>query len=291
MSTITRGIQVRPQRYRSAFKVITGQLKMFGLVTLVVLVTVFDLSVGESPPFNATIEEVQWMIDNLERSLWGPWAKHSSCSKSCGGGTQVRTRVVTCQPVNDSAIGPMCLGPKTDTETSECNTQTCAENKDYVTETLNCDFDKDLCSWQQSTDDDEDWVRSDTPTPTARTGPGFGHTGAGWFMYFEASYPVQEGDVARLESAEITFQSDLCLQFFYHMYGLSTGSLRIKTTTKGVPSILWQRSGLNENMWKMATVTLPDSTEPYRVIIEGVRGDGPRGDIAFDDITATRGSC
>ncbi|XP_041355967.1 MAM domain-containing glycosylphosphatidylinositol anchor protein 2-like isoform X3 [Gigantopelta aegis] len=227
MSTITRGIQVRPQRYRSAFKVITGQLKMFGLVTLVVLVTVFDLSVGESPPFNATIEEVQWMI----------------------------------------------------------------ENKDYVTETLNCDFDKDLCSWQQSTDDDEDWVRSDTPTPTARTGPGFGHTGAGWFMYFEASYPVQEGDVARLESAEITFQSDLCLQFFYHMYGLSTGSLRIKTTTKGVPSILWQRSGLNENMWKMATVTLPDSTEPYRVIIEGVRGDGPRGDIAFDDITATRGSC
>lgn len=39
-----------------------------------------------------------------------------------------------------------------------------------------CDFEKDLCTWNQSPDDDFDWIRAQGPTGTAMTGPVVDHT-------------------------------------------------------------------------------------------------------------------
>ena len=39
-----------------------------------------------------------------------------------------------------------------------------------------CNFEKDLCLWGQSPDDDFDWIRAQGPTGTTMTGPTIDHT-------------------------------------------------------------------------------------------------------------------
>ena len=55
---------------------------------------------------------------------WSDWSAWSSCSASCGGGTQTRTR--TCTNPSPSGGGATCSGPAT--ETQSCNTQACQYN-------------------------------------------------------------------------------------------------------------------------------------------------------------------
>ena len=52
---------------------------------------------------------------------FGGWSVWSSCSKSCGGGTQTRTRTIT----SISNYNGQSCGNRTDTETQSCNTQSC----------------------------------------------------------------------------------------------------------------------------------------------------------------------
>lgn len=58
---------------------------------------------------------------------YGPWTKWSKCSKTCGGGTQKRSR--RCNKPRPVARGKKCnvLGPNK--ETQECNTQNCVQCK------------------------------------------------------------------------------------------------------------------------------------------------------------------
>ena len=49
----------------------------------------------------------------------------------------------------------------------------------------------------QDTSDDFDWTRLATSTPTPSTGPSGGADGTRWYIFIEASSPVQANDVAR----------------------------------------------------------------------------------------------
>ena len=51
-------------------------------------------------------------------SVMGNWGSWSSCSKSCGGGTQTRTRTCTPHVLDGTPCGPT-------TESKSCNTQSC----------------------------------------------------------------------------------------------------------------------------------------------------------------------
>ena len=51
--------------------------------------------------------------------VWGDWGRYTSCSKSCGGGTQTRTRVKTTEEQN----GGSCAGGTL--EVNDCNTDSC----------------------------------------------------------------------------------------------------------------------------------------------------------------------
>jgi len=67
--------------------------------------------------------------------------------------------------------------------------------------------------------------------------------------------------------------------FYYHLYGHSIGSLRVKVGDQ----VLWQLSGNQGNSWYKATVPL-DFDGIYRVMFEGVVGSTAFSDIAIDDV-------
>lgn len=66
-------------------------------------------------------------------------------------------------------------------------------------------------------------------------------------MYIEASYQIP-GDTARLYVGPINNSiSDMCLEFWYHMLGISQGDLTVSTRltgTTGSGLVLWKKSGL-----------------------------------------------
>ena len=88
-------------------------------------------------------------------------------------------------------------------------------------------------------------------------------------MYIEASYPQKENDVARLISPEYTVTpGGSCLQFFYHMWGQTTGTLNVFLKEGDIiqSSPLWSLKGDQGNFWRSARATIK-STGKYRVDI------------------------
>ena len=75
---------------------------------------------------------------------------------------------------------------------------------------------------------------------------------AGLYFYIEASRR-STGETASLESPYIQSNGNAtCMVFYYHLYGHSIGSLRIKVGDQ----VLWQLSGNQGNSWYKATVPL-----------------------------------
>ena len=60
---------------------------------------------------------------NCQWGAWGPWSGWSDCSKSCGSGTQSRTRTRVKTVVE--GCGGTCPPAPTDTATRSCNTHSC----------------------------------------------------------------------------------------------------------------------------------------------------------------------
>lgn len=81
----------------------------------------------------------------------------------------------------------------------------------------------------------------------------------------ESSAPMQPNDTAHLISPSYTPQSGgpLCLQFYYHMYGIHVGSLNVYMTPGGASSnkgnAIWTRSFNQGNVWRRGQVTLNPS--------------------------------
>uniref|UniRef100_A0A8C8HS05 Neuropilin n=1 Tax=Oncorhynchus tshawytscha TaxID=74940 RepID=A0A8C8HS05_ONCTS len=122
------------------------------------------------------------------------------------------------------------------------------------------------------------------PFPLVMSHPG----GSGNFIYTLAT-GAQETEVARLVSPVVTVgQSDLCVSFWYHMFGSHIGTLHIKQrkeTVDGMADILlWTVSGHQGNRWREGRVLVPHSSKSYQVVIEGLVERKSWGDIAVDDI-------
>ncbi|GFN85250.1 MAM and LDL-receptor class a domain-containing protein 2-like [Plakobranchus ocellatus] len=156
-----------------------------------------------------------------------------------------------------------------------------------------CDFESGTCGFVQDNSDNFDWTRSTGQTATANTGPDNDHTFGnftGHFMFIETSTPQKPNDKARLKSPVFypNLQKSCYVRFFYHMRGDHIDALNVYTETRegGNQTLKWSMKNEQGYTWKKATVLL-DDTAPFRVVIEGVRGIGYRGDIAIDDISFT----
>ncbi|VDI60591.1 Hypothetical predicted protein [Mytilus galloprovincialis] len=74
------------------------------------------------------------------------------------------------------------------------------------------------------------------------------------------------------------------------MYGRNIGTLNVYTKSGNITKNQWSKHKNQGNSWKFANFDISE-TEPYRIIFEGIRGDGYTSDIALDDISLHRRSC
>ncbi|XP_067219544.1 MAM and LDL-receptor class A domain-containing protein 1 isoform X1 [Chanodichthys erythropterus] len=197
-----------------------------------------------------------------------------------------------CSALPNQVAPPSVPLPPAATTPQPASIQTAEIPKNSVSCGINCDFERDICTWTQLATDVFDWTRHRGSTSTSMTGPSSDHTtGNGFYMYIEGD-SAAHGDTARLLSAQCADPQPQCLQFWYHMYGSSwTMGLSVYLLQYGnVAKEVWRKREDQGNMWHLAQVDLrPDVM--FQVIFEGRRGSSARSDVAIDDVSLHRGAC
>ncbi|XP_054624523.1 MAM and LDL-receptor class A domain-containing protein 1-like isoform X2 [Dunckerocampus dactyliophorus] len=156
---------------------------------------------------------------------------------------------------------------------------------------INCDFEKNLCGWQQLIQDSFDWTRYSGATPTNGSGPNHDHTtGAGFYLYIEGD-SVTHGDPARLLSPECHYNAPVCLNFWYHMYGSATAmALNMYLIQGNKATKIWSMKNNQGQDWHPGKIDINVSS-PFQIIVEGIRGSDALSDVAIDDISIHFGAC
>lgn len=160
---------------------------------------------------------------------------------------------------------------------------------------ITCDFEEEhICGYETDPKATMNWLRHKGPTSSIYTGPSTDvttGTSQGYYMYIETSPPAIKGDTAKLISVLTQPDECRCLHFWYHGYGSDIGELNIYSELdNGIRTRVWSMSRNQGNNWFLARV--PTSyTQSYRIIFEGVVGNGYAGDIALDDIYASPHEC
>jgi hypothetical protein len=142
------------------------------------------------------------------------------------------------------------------------------------------------------------WAPDAGGTPSGATGPSVDNTtgtGAGFYMYTEASSPAAAGDSAFLELPEFNLTSLTVpeISYFYHMFGADIQSLELEVydattmTWSSINSIVGQQQTANGAAWMEARVDLSAyvTSTNLRMRFLTVRGASFNGDVALDDIT------
>ncbi|XP_063404417.1 MAM domain-containing glycosylphosphatidylinositol anchor protein 2-like [Mytilus trossulus] len=150
-------------------------------------------------------------------------------------------------------------------------------------EQQNCQFYND-----RSGLDSADWIKYYDKTPTEDTGPE-GAKGGKYYMYIETSTMKSEGN-ARLMSSLLTTDKQLCLSFYYHMFGDSIGELQVIISIVGSNQIIFRKSNSQGNYWHYKELYFLPANN-FKIIFNGIDGSGYMGDIALDHILLFSGNC
>lgn len=153
-------------------------------------------------------------------------------------------------------------------------------------------FESSIGDWTQDANDNLDWTRDASGTPSSSTGPSSADEGS-YYMYIESSSPNYPSKVAILNSPciDLTNETSANFNFAYHMYGSTMGSLALEASVDGTNwTSLWSKSGDQGNSWSNASVNLSSylgSNLQLRFV--GTTGSSYRSDMAIDDISITTG--
>lgn len=261
--------------------------------------------------------------EDIVNGNWGIWSPWSQCSRTCAVG--IRTRLRECDSPKNSRSGKPCSGKSIEKEicnTNVCNVEiplakqvnTCKQlNGDnwtvytdqYFDKKLQrtdpkCSFEsKTLCTWENEHGNDIDWTINRGGTRSFNTGPSVDHTSqtskeGGYYLYVEASSTrvntKERSDSARLASKDFNVPR-VCFTMFYHMFGQNMGKLNVKMRFRNDTEVtLWTKAGNQGDKWHDAEILI-ETTNPYKLIIEAVRGKDWSSDIAIDDLSAKTGFC
>lgn len=169
---------------------------------------------------------------------------------------------------------------------------------------IDCNFEAGTCSWTETTlpvpqGDGSAWTRRSGGTPSSGTGPTGDHTtGAGYYMYVEASSPNYPSKTFTLTTPIMALASSGTISFYYHMSGTLVGDLALQyKDVQGTWRTLWDKTGAqqpNQNdPWKKAMtdaqqpITVPQSAIQLQFV--GTTAGSWSGDMAIDDIVFTAG--
>ncbi len=152
-------------------------------------------------------------------------------------------------------------------------------------------FESGFGGWTNQSGDDIDWTRDANGTTSSSTGPSSGQAST-YYLYTESSgngsgYP---GKVADLVSPEIDLGAlnNPVLEFGYHMYGSSMGTMEVSVSTNGGTSwtSVWSETGDQGNNWFTAEVSLADYFgEQILIRYRGTTGSSYRSDMAIDNVS------
>ncbi|XP_018531715.2 MAM and LDL-receptor class A domain-containing protein 1 [Lates calcarifer] len=162
-----------------------------------------------------------------------------------------------------------------------------------------CTFQGSLCGLQPQPSTSFSWSRiTGTSQPANSSGPIADHTlGTEEGYYLSAqlwNHPVGSRGAMMTVMMEPTPPDGECLMFWYYMEGSGVGELSVLLQTPGShgnSQRLWVRRGDQGKHWRHGRVTLNSPDTPYQVIFEAMVGDGPRRDIAIDDLIILNGAC
>ena len=79
---------------------------------------------------------------------------------------------------------------------------------------------------------------------------------SGYYAFIETSFPRSQGDKARMISGTMSEHGICSMMFCIHMFGATTGTLRVftKDLASGVMTLRWSLSGDQGNQWKNVAV-------------------------------------
>ncbi|XP_073714301.1 apical endosomal glycoprotein [Misgurnus anguillicaudatus] len=163
-----------------------------------------------------------------------------------------------------------------------------------------CDFEANFCSWINLLEvNDADWLRVQAST-VKHTGPSVDHTSnssTGYYLYMDSSVG-QWGDTAMILSEIFTPDSrGHCFTFWYHLYGNNVGTLNLYMNNRTIHNSgntlgeeVWTESGDQGDVWRTSNVYVKHK-EPFWFIFQFMRGAGPNGSVAIDDVHIIPGPC
>uniref|UniRef100_A0A6P8Q1I7 MAM and LDL-receptor class A domain-containing protein 1 n=1 Tax=Geotrypetes seraphini TaxID=260995 RepID=A0A6P8Q1I7_GEOSA len=173
----------------------------------------------------------------------------------------------------------------------------CADNSDEISHICNifngrCNFEFDMCTWEQNKNDDFNWNLRSGSTPTIGTGPATDHTlhnPSGHYIFIERSFPQIPRQTARISSPLISRMSKNCkIIFYYQLSGISAGSLTVYQVSITNSEQVLNLTGDQGNFWQRKEVALINMEDEFRVTFEWQVGRGEKGHIALDDIIFTK---
>ena len=92
-------------------------------------------------------------------------------------------------------------------------------------------------------------------------------TVSGAYIFIEASSPRKEGDEAILYGGPFQGRKDVCLIFYYHMFGAHIGSLSVYKRSMNRTDVerLWTKNASIDRYWHKATINI-ESKHDYEVM-------------------------
>lgn len=156
--------------------------------------------------------------------------------------------------------------------------------------------------WTNDTDDDCDWTSDEGGTPSTATGPSVDHTTGtttGNYLYIESSNPNNPSKVARINTPTFDFTNSKLpqLEFWYHMYGATMGTLQIDLFYNGTwhnaIAVSWNGGAAtrtphtgNTDSWYKATADISDAIgyDDVQIRFSGTTGTSYTSDMAIDDV-------